>query len=153
MQSLEQRIFRITAGFFQSLIDCPSPEVAVLARISALERHPFFSWQEPPENSWTNSTGSVVCDKDRTTCCTGTRPPYRNTEGRHMEAKMSGQPASWKKSSLLPCRRRWSLSFNLAHWITGDKLGSCRGTHENLVLVCNLPSTPSSLHPWTSHAI
>ena len=35
LQSLEQRIFRNTAGFFQSLIDCPSPEVAVLARISA----------------------------------------------------------------------------------------------------------------------
>ena len=35
VQSLEQRIFRNTAGFFQSLIDCPSPEVAVLARISA----------------------------------------------------------------------------------------------------------------------
>ena len=35
VQSLEQRILRNTAGFFQSLIDCPSPEVAVLARISA----------------------------------------------------------------------------------------------------------------------
>ena len=31
VQSLEQRILRNTAGFFQSLIDCPSSEVAVFS--------------------------------------------------------------------------------------------------------------------------
>ena len=35
VQSLEQRILRNTVGFFQSLIGCPCPEVAVLARIAA----------------------------------------------------------------------------------------------------------------------
>ena len=35
LQSLEQRILRNTAEFFKTLMDCPSFEVAVLARISA----------------------------------------------------------------------------------------------------------------------
>ena len=143
VQSLEQRILRNTVGFYQSLIDCPSPEVAVLARISARDIRSSLGKNLQRIRELLNSTGPVVCDKGRTPCSTGTRPQYRNTEGWHMETKMSGQPASWKKSSLLPCRRR-SLSFNLAHWITGDKLGSCRGTHEDLVLVCNLPTPPFS---------
>ena len=35
VQSLEQRILRNSVGFFQSLLSCPCPEVAVLARIAA----------------------------------------------------------------------------------------------------------------------
>ena len=35
VQSLEQMILRNSVGFFQSLLRCPCPEVAVLARIAA----------------------------------------------------------------------------------------------------------------------
>ena len=109
---------------------------------NSCSRHPFFPWQEHPENPRTNSTGSVVCEEDWTTRCTGTKTPHRNTEGRFMETRMPGQHASCKKSSLLSSRWRWSRSFNLVDWVPGDKLGSSRGTHEDLV--CNQPSPPFS---------
>ena len=110
--------------------------------MNSCSRHSVYPWQEHPENPRTNSTGSVVCEEDWTTRCTGTKTPHRNTEGRFMETRMPGQHASCKKSSLLSSRQRWSRSFNLVDWVPGDKLGSSRGTHEDLV--CNPPSPPIS---------
>ena len=47
---------------------------------------------------------------------------------------------------------KYNFLFNLVDWFPGDKLGSSRGTHEDLVLVCNPPSPPFLLLlPWTSH--
>ena len=124
--------------------------------MNSCSRHSVYPWQEHPENPRNNSTGSVVYEEDWTTRCTGTRTTHRNTEGRFMETKMSSQHASCKKSSLLSSRWRWSRSFNLVDWFPGDKLGSSRGTHEDLVIVCNSTvstfSTSSSMdQSWINY--
>ena len=128
MQSLEQRILRNTAGFFQSLIDCPSPEVAVLARISArdirsslgknLQRIRDLTQLDP----WAATKAELHAALERGL---NIETPKADIWRPRCLANLLAE------RSLLPCRWPRSLSFNLAHWITGGKLGLWRGTHDD----------------------